>query len=289
MARGTQHRKRRPRTDARIASVAPAKAQAKRRPEWEEQLFFSRLRSHGRWIFALLAVAFAISFVILGVGSGSSGISQVLGNFFSDNSSSGGSSLAALQQQTVKHPTNATAWLNYANQLEADQQDDNAIAALTQYLKLRPDDQNELLELAGLNYSRAEAWDTLYSNTEALQTALVPSGGTVDPSGSSALSTALNSIPDPLSTALSSQIGSLASTQYEKVIGYLDNRVTAYQKIVALTPGNAFNEYSLAQAAQVANDTSVALDAYKAFLKLAPTNSLAPTARQQITALKTAS
>lgn len=282
MARGTQHRKRRPRPDARIASAA----RAKRRPEWEEQLFFSRLRSHGRWIFAVLALAFAISFVILGVGSGSTGISQVLGNFFSGNSSSGGTSLSALQQQTVKHPKSAQAWLNYANQLEADQQDDNAIAALTQYLKLRPNDQNELLDLAGLNYSRAEAWDTLYTNTEALQTAEAPPAGSVTPSGSSPLATALNSIPDPLSTAVSSQIGTLASTEYEKVIGYLDSRVSAYQKIVAITPGNAFNEYSLAQAAQVAGNTSVALTAYKAFLKLAPTNSLAPTARQEIATLK---
>ncbi len=42
VARGTQHRKRRPRENARLAP-APAKARAKR-PSWEDQLFFGRLR-----------------------------------------------------------------------------------------------------------------------------------------------------------------------------------------------------------------------------------------------------
>ena len=50
------------------------------------------------------------SFVLLGVGSGSTGISDMLSNFFSGSSSTG-SSLSSLQKQTVDHPKSAAAWL----------------------------------------------------------------------------------------------------------------------------------------------------------------------------------
>lgn len=283
MARGTQHRKRRPRTNARVAP-APVRPSRPRRAAWEDQLFFGRLRAHARWMFVLLAAAFAISFVVLGVGSGSTGISQVLGNFFSGSSATG-ASLSSLQEQTVKHPKSATAWLNYANKLEQAHQDDNAISALSMYTTLRPKDQNALLELAGLYLSRASDWNTLYTNSQALTEALTPTP-LVTPKASSALGKALAALPTPFASAISSQYSSETTTDYEKTISYLSSRVTVYQKLTALDPGNAVNQYSLAQAAQDAGNSSVAIAAYKKFLKLAPDDSLAPTARQEIAALK---
>ena len=285
MARGTQHRKRRPRTDARLAPVGPRAVRPKR-PSWEDQLFFARLRSHAKWVFVLLALAFAISFVILGVGSGSTGISDILGNFFSGSSATG-ASLSSLKQQTVEHPKSAVAWSNYANKLEQDHQDDNAIAALTQYTKLEPKDQNALLELAGLYLSRATDWNTLYENSQALTEALSPSSP-LAPKPSSSLGKALAALPSPFATAVSSQYTTATDNEYEKVISYLSDRVTVYQKLVALSPDDAVNQYSLGEAAVDAGNSAVAIKAYKAFLKLAPNDSLAPTARQEIASLKTA-
>jgi tetratricopeptide (TPR) repeat protein len=284
VARGTQHRKRRPSTNARLA---PAAARAHSRPKraaWEDDLFFGRLRTHARWVFVLIAVAFIVSFVLLGVGSGSSGISQLLGNLLSGTTASG-SSLSALQKQTVQHPASATDWLNYANKLEEDHDDDLAITALNRYIDLRPKDQNALLELAGLNLSRATDWENLYSNEQALDEALDPSNP-VSPVSSSALGKALGSLPDQIPTAINSSLSTVTNNAYEQVLTYLNNRVTVYQKLVALTPGNAVNEYSLAQAAQAANSNKVALKAYEAFVKLAPNDSLAPTARSEIKTLK---
>lgn len=284
MARGTQHRKRRPRPNARLAQPAARPARPKR-PAWEDQLFFSRLRSHGRWMFAVVAAAFIISFVILGVGSGSSGISDILGNLLSGTSASG-SSLKALQKQTVTHPKSASAWLNYANQLEQDHQPDNAIAALTQYLKLRPKDVNELDELAGLYYSRASDWNTLYSNSEALSQALTPTAF-VSPKASTPLGKAIAALPaDPVSSTVTSELGTTTTNEYEKVIGYLDSRVTVYQKLAKLSPDDAYTQYSLAQAAQDAGNSSVAIAAYERFIKLAPNDQLASTARSEIKQLK---
>ena len=286
MARGTQHRKRRPRPNARLAT-APARPARPRRPSWEDQLFFGRLRAHAKWVFVLLALAFAVSFVILGVGSGSTGISDILGNFFSGSSATG-ASLSSLQKKTVEDPKSATAWSNYANKLEQDHQDDNAIAALTQYTTLRPKDQNALLELAGLYLSRATDWNTLYTNSEALTAALSPSSP-LAPKSTSALGKAISSLPTPFASAVSTQYTTATENDYEKVIGYLTQRLGVYQKLAALSPDDAVTQYSLGEAAQDAGSSAVAIKAYQKFLKLAPGDSLAPTARQEIKALKTSS
>ena len=49
----------------------------------------------------------------------------------------------------------------------------------------------------------------------------------------------------------------------------------AYQKVVKIQPNNANAEFQLAQAAQTAGQSSVAVTAYKAFLKLNPSSSSA--------------
>ena len=113
----------------------------------------------------LLGSSSAFTFVLLGVGSGSTGISDILSNFFSGSSSTG-SSLSALQKQTTEHPKDAADFLALANKLQADNQDDAAAAALTTYTTLRPKDQNALLQLAGIYLRRAQDWDTLYSNSQ---------------------------------------------------------------------------------------------------------------------------
>ena len=72
------------------------------------------------------------------------------------------------------------------------------------------------------------------------------------------------------------------------MVGYLTSRLSVYQKLAALSPNDAVTQYSLAQAAQDADSLKVAVNAYKKFLKLAPSDSLAPTARAEIKALKAA-
>ena len=56
-------------------------------------MFFPRLRRQAKWVFVFLALVFAVGFVAFGVGSGSSGISDLLrGNFFGG----GGTSTSSL-------------------------------------------------------------------------------------------------------------------------------------------------------------------------------------------------
>ena len=284
MARGTQHRKSSARSHARVAS-APAKAKPKpKQPSWEDQLFFNRLRNHAKWVFVLLVVVFAVSFVIFGVGSGSTGIADVLQNVFSGTSSSG-SSLSALQKKTVEQPKNAQAWRNLATKLEQDGRDDEALTALTSYIGLKPKDQDALRELAAVDLRRAQAYQTLYLEAQGRNQILSPTP-TFRPASGSKLGEAIGSLPSPVGQAISSQTSAGTNDLYSKFAGYLSQRLDTYKKLAALNPQAATSQFDLARAAQDAGDTQTAITALKKFLRLAPQDSLAPSARKLLKQLQ---
>jgi DNA-binding SARP family transcriptional activator len=238
-------------------------------------------------MFAFLALVFAFSFIIFGVGSGSTGIGDVLQNFFNGITSTS-SSLSSLQKATVKHPKEASTWRALATKLETDQKVDQAISALQHYTKLAPKDQSGLEELAGLYLRRARDYETLYSNYQQ-QDQLYATGSPFVPGSKTKLGQAYTD-----TTALESPIDSLASTTLNKQatnaierIGPLESSaVTVYKKLIKLDPTNATNQFQLAESAQVAGQNAEAITAYKAFLKLAPNDALAATAKAQLKSLK---
>jgi len=71
-------------------------------------------------MYILLVLVFAGGFVLFGVGSGSSGIGDILQNFFNTNTSSGPSA-SALRDKTREEPKNAQAWRDLATALQQDQ------------------------------------------------------------------------------------------------------------------------------------------------------------------------
>ncbi len=283
MARGTQHRKRRPPQNARLAP-APAGPKRPKRPAYEEQLFFGRLRVHAKWLFVFLALVFSLGFIFLGIGSGSTGISQIVENFFSGTSSSG-SSLSSLQKKTQEHPKDAAAWLAYANKLQQKNQPDNAAQALTTYTQLKPKDTGALLQLAGLYLQRASDWQTLLNASNARTNAIAPTY-VLSPPPSSKLAQGLQAVATPLSQAVTAETSAIAQNEQGKVTAYLTQRVDVYKKLAAINPQDATTQLSLATAAIDASDTASAIAAYKAFLKLAPNDSQAPTARKTLKQLE---
>jgi tetratricopeptide (TPR) repeat protein len=284
VARGTQHRKRRPQTNARLTPV-PAGPRRPKRPAYEDQLFFGKLRVHAKWVFLLMAVVFMGGFVFLGIGSGSNGITDAVQGLF-NGTSANGPSLSSLEKKTTEHPKDAAAWLAYANKLQQKQKLDDAAQALTAYTKLKPKDANALQQLAGIYLTRAQDWQTLYQNSSNRTTALSPTP--VTPPSGSKLAEALNSITSPLTTAVSSAGSAATSNEYSKVQSFLSNRVTVYKQLAKLSPDDATTQLSLAQAAGIANDSATAITAYKAFLKLAPSDSQAPQARKTLKQLEAA-
>jgi tetratricopeptide (TPR) repeat protein len=288
VAKGTQHRKRRPQANARVAqpahSAAAPKPKRVQHQKWEDQLFFARLRNHGKFLWYLLAVALIAAFVLLGVGSGSTGISTIVQNFFSGTSASG-KSLSSLQKKTVEQPKNAAAWLAYANALQAKKQPDEAAAALTTYTTLRPKDADALRQLAAIYLSRASDWQTIYSDQQQRVQAVAPSS-TFAPKSGTPLNQAVGSLSNPLAQAVSSATTADANNAYQQFATALTSRESTWKKIAKLSPKDASTQLSLAQAAQDAADTKTAIAAYKAYLLLAPADSGVPAAKKALKQLE---
>jgi tetratricopeptide (TPR) repeat protein len=286
VARGTQHRKRRPAANARSEAVAAPKRQ--RPPQWQEELFFQRLRNHAKWAYVGLAVAFVLGFVLLGVGSGSSGASDVLGNMFNFGSG-GGTSISKLQAKVDKSPKDAKAWRDLATALEQKQRTQDAVNALERYTALRPKDQNALAELASQYGTLATNYATDYSNAQAEASQHAAPGAVFAPASTTPFGKAFadpTALQDPIATAVQTQASSKQSTAYTNFQNAQRSAESAYQKLAALNPSDATTQIQLGQAAQSAGDTETAIAAYNAFLKLAPTDPLAPQVKQALKTLK---
>ena len=286
MARGTQHRKRRPAANARSAAVAAPKRQ--KPPEWQEQLFFQRLRNHAKWAYVGLAVSFVLGFVLLGVGSGSTGISDVLGNMFSSGSS-GGTSITKLQKKVDKAPANAKAWRDLATALEQKQRTQDAVNALERYAALRPKDQNALAELASQYGTLATTYATDYQNAQAEASQFASPGAVFAPASTTPFGKAFadpTALQDPIAASVQSLASTKQSTAYTNFQTAQKNAEGVYEKLVAMNPSDATTQIQLGQAAQAAGDSKTAIAAYSAFLKLAPTDPLAPQVKQAMKQLE---
>ncbi|HEY7398728.1 MAG TPA: tetratricopeptide repeat protein [Gaiellaceae bacterium] len=286
MARGTQHRKRSPRANAgaQAAVARPHKGKPKP-PQWQEELFFQRLRNHAKWIYVGLAITFVLGFVLLGVGSGSTGIGDALQNAFNFGSN-GGTSISSLEHKVADHPNNAADWRALATAYESKQRTSDAVTALERYTALRPKDTDALGELATQYTALANVYNTDYANAQTAAALAAPAPFT--PPSSSPLGRAFNNpsaLQDPISTAVQSAQTSALSAAATKLQATATKAEAAYQKLAALTPDDATLQIQLGQAAQTAGDSATAVAAYRRFLKLAPTDPLAPQVKKVIKSL----
>lgn len=288
MARGTQHRKRRPGQNARgnAAVVAPAKSH-NRPPQWQEELFFQRLRNHAKIIFFLLALVFALSFVFLGVGSGN-GVSDALQNLFTGHGSSG-PSISSLQRKTQKNPLDAKAWRDLATAYETKHQTNDAVTALARYVGLHSADQGALAELGSLYTQQANQYATDYTNAEERVAAATPPGEAFAPPVNTPVGKLFND-PNTLKDPISSAVQSLAQTDETAAASNYQqaqaNAQSTYQKLANLTPKDPNAQIQLGQAASAAQDYPTAIAAYEKFLKLAPHDPLAGQVKSELKTLK---
>jgi cytochrome c-type biogenesis protein CcmH/NrfG len=279
VARGTQHRKRRPAQNARATAVAaPAKKQ--RPPQWQEQLFFQRLRTHAKWAYVALAAAFVLTFVLLGVGSGSTGLGDALQNAF--NFGSTGTSTGKLEKKVQKHPKDANAWHDPATAYEQKQRTQDAVTALERYTALRPKDASALDELASQYSTLAQNYATDYQNAQAdaqaaqPSTAFAPSSSTTfgkifsDPAG----------LQDPIGSVIASQAQQRAQTAYSSYQTAQSNAESTFKKLAKLTPNDVTVYYQLGQSAMAAGNYKDAVGAFSKFLKLSPNDVEAPQVKQ---------
>jgi cytochrome c-type biogenesis protein CcmH/NrfG len=288
VARGTQHRKRRPAQNARTAAVAAPRKQ--KPPQWQEDLFFQRLRVHAKWAFVLLALVFALGFVFLGIGSGSTGITGALQQAFNFGHSAGGTSISSLKKKTEKHPGNAQDWRALATAYETKQQTANAIAALKKYTALRPKDTSALAELGSEYSDEAQTYATQYQVAAAQGQNQGSAGDAFAPPSTTPLGKAFNdpnALKDPIAAAVQAAASANEDTAFQSYQAAQIGATTAYRELVTLTPNDANAQLELGQAAQAANATQVSITAYEKFLKLAPHDPLAAQVKSQLASLRT--
>lgn len=240
-------------------------------------MFFPRLRRQAKWVFVFLAFVFAAGFVFFGVGSGSTGIGDLLrGNFniFGSGGSKVSSGVKSALKETQQHPDDPTAWNDLATAYQSDGKLTQANQALEHYLRLRPNDVDALQRAAGYYESRATEKD---NEARSLS-------GQAPVEYSTAIGVAPTS---PLAQVLgqdqiSQQLSQKASTAFNESRKALQRDEQLYRRIARLQPGDPNTQYHLAQIADFLGDSKVALAAYRKVVRLAPNDPTAKTARQRI-------
>jgi tetratricopeptide (TPR) repeat protein len=252
----------------------------------EDTMFFPKLRSHAKWVFVLLAVVFMTSFVFLGVGSGSSGIGDLLqGNFGTlfGNGSNSSAQVSKDQKRIDKNPKDYAAYTDMAAAQAADNKIDAAIATLQKLKAVNPKYVDGLTQLASLYLRKADTARTAAISAQDAQQAVSPA--TFAPVTAGALGKVYKSFTAPISSQLEQSSTSKFNDAYSKMTSAYGQAVVAYQDVAKASPSDPSIQFALAQTAEQAQDTKTAIAAYKRFLKLAPEDPTAPAVKQRIKAL----
>ena len=164
-----------------------------------QQLFFMRLRRQAKPAYLILAVLFAVTFAFLGVGSGSSGLGDLLSGNFSGlfGGSSTNSAVGKAEAKVKKHPNDVQAKKDLATALQSNNQFDRAIIVLEQVRKAAPKDTDAGPSLPGFYLRRADLARNRAQAIQAEQSAS-SAGQIFDIPSTSKLGKAIQGSSDPL-------------------------------------------------------------------------------------------
>ena len=243
-------------------------------------MFFPKLRRQAKWVFVLLALSFAVGFVVFGVGSGVGGAG--LGDLLQGGGGgTSGPSVSDAQKKIDKG--DLVAYKELADAYREDGKLDQAIAAGEQYLNVRPNDYEYMRTVAG-DYEGQASRDR--DQAAAIQDEVTSStgGATFSPPGNSQLGRALQ--PGKIDTELTTAANQKLTQLYSGLQTSYARATVLYQRLAANTPNDVLLQLLLANAAYQSRNNSVALDAYRRIIKLSPGSAEAQQARQQIQFLK---
>jgi tetratricopeptide (TPR) repeat protein len=281
LARGAEQARRK---GAKSQPGTRKQAAARRPPTVEQTMFFPRLRRQAKWVFLLLAVIFAGGFVFFGVGSGSTGLGDLLrGNFNIFGSNSGSTNSSAVKsalKKTQAHPKDPNAWNDLASAYQTDGKLTEANAALEHVLKLKPNDIGALQRVAGFYETKAQNKEAEAQNLQAQ--APLSLAGVLGVSSASPIGQALSNDPT------SQQLTQKAQAAFTEANTAIQKDTDLYKRIAKLQPNDVNTQFHYAQLADITGDTAAALKAYKQVVKLAPTDPSAQQAKQRIAVLSLA-
>jgi tetratricopeptide (TPR) repeat protein len=283
MARGAAQAQRK-----RRAAQPTPKQKRQAAQSWEDQLFFARLRRHAKWMFVLLALVFAVGFVAFGVGSGSTGISDILrGNFFGGGNGTS-SRIKDDQKKLRANPNDIDTYRDLAALYQQKQQTGQAIATLETAAKIQPKNLDVLGDLARIYRGQAETAKNALTvaQNELASRAVVPPGLSLN----STLGQALGS--DPLTQSLRTNL----TESFSKMTAAFSKTEKAYKRVATAARGTSQEANAQLQLGSVAveavqetgqqSDIQVAVAAYKRYLKLEPKGVSANQVRQTLAQLQ---
>ena len=267
---------------ARAKAQQPTKARARGRRRHagggnpNQELFFVKLRRHQKWVYALLAVIFAISFVFVGVGSGSGGgLSELYTGLFGGG---GGSSISKAQDEILKNP--AKGYRDLATAYEEKGNNAQAIVALESYLAQKDQDAATWAELGGLQMSQGNTFSTQYQDAQQAAQNADPSAPFL-PGGTLGSAVGQN----PTYQDASQKAAARTSDLYTKATTAFTSAVKAYKRASKIHPRNATYLQELATAAVNSGDNKTAVRALKRYLTVYPNAPLKKQIEREIKAL----
>jgi Flp pilus assembly protein TadD len=231
-------------------------------------------------VFVFLAVTFAASFVLFGVGTGFGGLNDILA---SQSAGSGAVSADDAREAIKKNPNDAEAYRDLSRALVGDGKVEEAIPPLAKYVRLRPGDNDARRELAGLYLSQGDRWRTQAQLAQIRIQEEAP-GQVFQPSGDSKVGQALSN--DPITQARTSDLNQQLNVALTKMQAAYANAVRVFKQAAKAQPQDASLQLDVAHAAEAASDVPTAIAAYKAFLKLAPEDQSAGAVRERIKQLQ---
>ena len=229
-----------------------------------------------------LALAFAVGFVVFGVGtSGGGGIGDILQGA---GPSSSGPSVEAAQKKVDANPRDPAALRELSTALQNDGRSDDAVPILERYSRVRPKDVDALSELATLYQARAAR---LRGEAQAaqLRVQLAAPETNLLPADTTPLGKAIGDLP------VSDAVAGAAQAEFNEKLSSMQaayrQAQQVYERVVVLDSEDAAAQRELGYAAIYAGDNATAATAFKQFLKLAPDDPEAPLIRQQLKQLAT--
>jgi tetratricopeptide (TPR) repeat protein len=281
MARGAAQARRKA---AKSQPGTRKQAAARRPPTIEQTMFFPRLRRQAKWVFLLLAFVFAGGFVFFGVGSGSTGLGDLLrGNFniFGNNGGSTNSSaVKSALEKTRAHPKDPNAWNDLATAYNADGRSSDAYKAYQHLLKLRPNDTAALQSVGAYYQNKAQ---TKYTEAQNFQAQVPLSiGSVIGVSSASPIGQALSNDPT------AQQLTQKAQAAFSEYTTAVQKYAQVYKRLAKLQPTDVNTQFTYAQLAEATGDNKAAIAAYRKVVKLAPADPAAKAAKQRLAVLSPA-
>lgn len=254
-----------------------------------------RLRSKGKWVFLFLAIVFAVSFVLAGVGTGGPSFIDLWSQEKSvekaettSTDSTVSDALAAVKKDAKDAQAQVALAQAYVNAGELDKASEPAATAA----ELAPEDVDVQTAIADVRLAQAaallqKAQDAyagaqgagLIGGRPAVPASVIP--------GQTQGATAFQTAQEALSSAQFSEASTAAQPFQTEAQQAYQAAVAAQQAVTRLQPDDPAAWFRMGQIATAANDTQQALEAYRRFVKLAPEDPLVTQVKEEIDRLQT--